>query len=169
MKARATTIVNLEQRAELLKERIYATLALLAVLLTIDTTHASAGQAAVIVAGTALSLWAASIVASRMSYRIIMQQDHPGEEPFKREFVRHSPLLAAAVFPLFTIFLSFIGLISLLVAVDAAIIGLLLLILGWSLLSARAMRAGALSTLLITAAYLAIGLGVVVLKTLVTH
>lgn len=167
-KSREISTSDLEQRIELLKERIYATLALLAILLTIDTAHTSTIKAVVIVGGTALSLWAASLVASRMAYRIITQA-RSDTAVLDKQFVRHSPLLVAAVFPLFTIFLSFIGAISLAVAIDIATGASLLLILGWSLLSARAMKAGKLSTLILTAGHLAIGLAIVGLKIAVGH
>ncbi|HVQ44119.1 MAG TPA: hypothetical protein VMT30_04110 [Candidatus Saccharimonadia bacterium] len=159
---------NLEFRAELLKERIYATLALLAILLTIDPAHTSTLKAAIVVLGTALSLWGASLIAAGMSYRVVMQRPEP-ETSFKRRVVLHSPLLAAAAFPLLTIALSALGFISLSVAVDVSIGASLLLLLGWSLLSARAVGAGRLATLVVAAIELAIGLAVVWLKMTVGH
>jgi hypothetical protein len=169
MKSTKISPADLESRAELLKERIYATLALLAILLTIDTAHTSPQKAAVIIAGAALSLWAASLIASRMSYRIIMQHRQPDVAELDRQFVRHSPLLAAAFFPLLVDGFSIIGFISLHTAINLAIGASLLLLLGWSLLSARSMRAGRLSTLILAGAYVAIGLAVVALKTVVGH
>lgn len=169
MKRSEISATDLEQRIELLKERIYATLALLAILLTIDTGHTSPAKAAIIVGGTALSLWAASIVASRMSYRIIMQQPHHDPAALEQQFVRHSPLLVAAIIPLFTIFMSSIGVIRLPMAIDLATFESLLLILGWSLLSARAVGAGKLSTLILAAAHVAIGLAIVGLKIFASH
>jgi uncharacterized membrane protein YeiH len=62
-----------EYIADLLKERIYATLALLAVLISIDTAHSSSLHAAYIISGTIISLWAASMVATQMSRRMILQ------------------------------------------------------------------------------------------------
>ena len=161
-------ILDTELRVELLRERIYATIALLAVLLTLDTAHTSPIKAAVIVAGTALSLWAAGLVASQMSYRIIMQKEQP-KHSTDRQVLRHAPLLVAAIFPLFAISLSIIGVVGLAVAIEAAIVASLLLILGWSLLSARALKAGRLATLFLGFTEVAIGLAIVGLKLLISH
>jgi hypothetical protein len=159
---------SLEFRAELLKERIYATLALLAVLLTIDPGHTSPLKAAGIIGGTALSLWAASLIATSMSYRVVMQQVVP-ERSLRRQLLLHSSLLAAAVFPLLTVGIAMAGFISLELAINVAIGASLLLLLSWSLLSARAMKAGWLATLILAVAELAIGLGVVGLKIAMGH
>ena len=157
-----------EFRAELLKERIYATLALLAVLFTIDPSHTPPLKAAAIIACTALTLWAASLVASGMSYRVIMQEQAP-EWKIRQQFVLHSPLLLAAAFPLLTVMMAASGFTSLSTAIVVAIAASLLLLLSWSLLSARAMKAGRLATLVLTATELAIGLTIVSLKLIVNH
>jgi hypothetical protein len=162
-------ILNQEYRAEMLKERIYATLALLAVLLTIDAHHTSALKAAAIVAGTAFSLWLASIVSSQMSFRIVMQRAKTDKEELELESYRHSPLLLAAVFPVFLMLLAFIHVLSLPLAVNLAIGSSLLLLVGWSLLSARAMKVGRLGTLVLAGVELAIGLAIVALKLSVAH
>ncbi len=159
---------DLELRAELLKERIYATLALLAVLLTIDASHTTPLKAAVIVLGTAFSLWAASLVAAVMSYRVVMQQDAP-EHRLRRQVVLHSPLLAAAAFPVVVIVMATTGVFDLAVALNVAIGASLLLLVGWSLMSARALKAGRVTTLVLAGVELLIGFAIVGLKVLVGH
>jgi hypothetical protein len=161
-------LASLELRAELLKERIYATLALLAVLLTIDADHTSPLKAALIVAGTACSLWLAGLAAARMSYRVVMQEEEPAHN-LRRQMVTHSPLLFAAAFPLLTIGMAGTGFIELTNAINLAIAASLLLLLSWSLLSARAIRAGKLSTLVLAVTELGIGLAIVSLKMVVSH
>ncbi len=168
MKSRAENGYSLEFRAELLKERIYATLALLAVLLTLDPHHSSAGQAALIVGGTVLSLWAASLIATTMSYRVVMQRVVPRRN-FRRQLLLHSALLTAAAFPLLTFGMAATGFITLAVAINMAIGASLLLLLSWSLLSARALQTGGLGTLILAGAELAIGLGIVGLKIFLEH
>lgn len=168
MKKNSPSQDELELQVELLKERIYATLALLAVLLTIDAARTSALRATFVIAGTALSLWAASLIASRMSYRIVMQQMETGEKS-EAQLVRHSPLLLAAVFPLLMTSFSVAHLISLSLAINIAIGASLLLIVIWSLLSAIAMRMGQLFTLVVALAELAIGIGIVLLKFFLGH
>lgn len=160
---------QLDHLAEQMKERIYATLALLAVLVSIDASHTTASHAEVIVAGTALSLWAASVMATKMSNRIILR-DYPPTHHERLETVRaHSQLLLAAVAPVIFIFLSYIGLVSLSFAVNGSIIFLILLMVGWSLLSARSMRYGWLQTLILAGIELGIGLAIVSLKLFVGH
>lgn len=75
------TIDQKEYIADLLKERIYATLALLGVLISIDPAHTNDLHAMYVICGTIISLWAASIVATQMSRRLVFQHelDHPQE------------------------------------------------------------------------------------------
>jgi len=166
MRRRRKEVLDAEHRVELLKERIYATLALLAVLLTLDAASTSPLKASVIVLGTALSLWAASLVAGVMAYRVVMQQNTP-EHRFRRQLVLHSPLLAAAVFPLLMIGFAAAGFWSLAAAIDVAIGALMLFLLGWSLLSARALKVSRPMTLVLAVVELGLGLVIIWLKTAV--
>ena len=162
-------LAHLEHRAGLLKERIYGTIILLAVLVSIDTAHTSAQHTLFIVGGTVLSVWAASLVASQMSRRIIMQQLALSPDALEERFAEHAPLLAAGVFPVLIIGFSALGVFSLSFAVNVAIgYGVVLMVL-WSLLSARAVGAGKLLTLFVAALELFIGLAVVALKLIAEH
>lgn len=158
-----------EYVAELLKERIYATLALLAVLISIDTEHYSALHAVYIICGTIISLWAASIVATQMSRRLIFpgQLDHVQET--HHQLRRHAPMLASLIFPLLMISLAAIHLISLEVAVNVSIISALILLAGWSIGSALSLKAKKLPIFILVAIELAIGLGIVALKVVIGH
>jgi len=169
MKRPAIGAIDLDFRAEILKERIYATLALLAVLLTIDTSHTSPLKAEAIIAGTAASLWAASLISTQMSRRIIKQQRLESEDTARRQLIVHAPLLFSALLPLLTVASALVGLISLSVAVDLAIGFSLLTLLAWSLLSARSMKASRLTTLFVASLDLAVGLAVVGLKAVIGH
>lgn len=160
---------DLDFRAEILKERIYATLALLAVLLTIDTNHTTPIKAAGIVAGTAASLWAASLIATQMSRRIIKQQRLEDAATVRRQYIVHAPLLFSAVLPVIFVSLAIIDIISLSLAIDMAIGFSLLTLLAWSLLSARSVKASKLTTLLVASLDLAVGLAVVGLKAILGH
>lgn len=158
-----------EYIAELLKERIYATLALLAVLISIDAEHISPLHAAYIICGTIVSLWAASIAATQMSRRLIFQNElnHPDEA--ERQIRRHAPMLASLVFPLVLISLAMIDLISLEIAINISILSSLLLLVGWSIGSARSLHANKVPVIILIAIELAIGLGIVGLKLAVGH
>lgn len=160
--------VDLELQAESLKERIYATLAILAVLLTLDATHASTLHAAAVIGGTALSLWAASFISSRMAKRMVYGRS-PEAEHTRRDSVKHAPLLASAAFPLLMIGAASIGLFTLEQAITMSIGAILLTLVLWSLAAARSMHASRLASILLATIVLLIGLGVVALKTFVAH
>lgn len=158
-----------EYIADLLKERIYATIALLAVLISIDTTHSSPLHAAYIISGTIVSLWAASIVATKMSRRMVFQGELDEHDEVQHQIRRHAPMLASLVFPLVMIVLSMIKLISLSVAINISIASALLLMVGWSIASTHSLRAKKLPTFILVIIELAIGLSIVGLKLLVGH
>lgn len=159
---------DLELRAELLKERIYATLALLAVLLTVDADSTTPFKSAALVGGTALSLWLASLVSSQMSHRIIMRQMNLERTQLELRSFRRSPLLLAAVMPVLLLLSAGLPGISMQRAIDLAVGFSLLLLIGWSLLAARAMRAGPLVMFAVAAIQLGIGLAIVAIKMVVS-
>ncbi len=161
--------VRKEYAADLLKERIYATLALLAVLISIDTDHNSAIHSALIISGTIFSLWAASIVSALMARRVVYQDNLDHERDRDDQLRKHAPMLAALMFPLMMVTLAIIGAISLRTAVDISITGSLLLLVLWSILSARALRAKKVPTFILVLAELGIGLGIVLIKALLGH
>ncbi len=158
-----------EYIADLLKERIYATLALLAVLISIDTQHSSPLHATYIICGTIISLWAASIVATQMSRRMIFQGELDHSQETKHQIRRHAPMLASLVFPLIMIWLAMIQFISLGVAINISIISSLALLAGWSIGSARSLSAKKIPTFILVIIELSIGLGIVGLKIVVGH
>lgn len=157
-----------ELLADTLKERIYASLAILAVLLTIDTEHSSTTHAAVVIGGTALSLWAASFISSRMARRMVFGRS-PEAEHTPRDSQKHAPLLASAVLPLILIGLSGIGIFSLEQAVTMSTGAILLTLILWSLAAARSVHASRLISIVLACIMLLLGLGVVALKAWVLH
>lgn len=158
-----------EYIAELLKERIYATLALLAVLISIDSTHTSPLHAVYIICGTIISLWAASIVATQMSRRLVFKGELNAREEAEHQLRRHAPMLAALVFPLLMISLAALNLIGLDDAINVSILSALALLVGWSIGSARSLGATKLPTFILVAVELSIGLAVVGLKLVTGH
>jgi hypothetical protein len=155
--------------AELLKERIYATLALLAVLISIDTAHYSALHAIYIICGTIISLWAASIVSTQMSRRLIFQGQLDNAHETELQLRRHAPMLASLAFPLLMISLSMLNLFSLEIAINISIASALVLLMGWSIGSARSLNAKKLPIFVLVLIELAIGLSIVGLKVLIGH
>lgn len=165
-----TTIASKEFIAELLKERIYATLALLAVLISIDTSHYSAEKALLIVWGTIISLWGASVVSALMSRRVVYQGEQlDADRERELQLKKHAPMLAALGLPTFLLSLAYFHVISLSIAINISIASALLLLVTWSVLSARSIRARQVPTIVLVAAELAIGLGIVALKIAIGH
>lgn len=158
-----------EYIAELLKERIYATLALLAVLISIDSSHTDPLHAVYIVTGTIVSLWAASIVATQMSRRLVFKGALNAREETKHQLRRHAPMLAALIFPLLMISLAMLNLIGLDDAINVSILSALALLVGWSIDSARSLGASKLPTFILVVVELSIGLAVVGLKIVAGH
>ena len=159
----------LEFTADLLKERIYATFVLLAVLLAIDTTHVTPQRVIIVILGTAFSLWAASLTASRMSYRIVMGEIETDRALLQKRLIKHSPLLHAAVFPVLVNLAALLHVIPVQAAVNISLAGLLLLLVTWSLLSARALKVGLLGTFLLAGVELAIAVIIIVIKMATSH
>ena len=166
---RSNSETKKEYIAELLKERIYATLALLAVLISIDTKHYDPLHAVYIICGTIISLWAASIVATQMSRRLIFPGQLDPVQETHHQLRRHAPMLASLAFPLLMIALAAIHLISLEVAINISIISALVLLAGWSIGSARSLSTKKLPIFVLVAIELGIGLAIVALKVIIGH
>lgn len=163
------TLAQKELVADLLKERIYATLALLAVLITIDPDHYTPGKAELLIVGTIFSLWAASLVATLVARRAVFQGELDPETEREHQMRKHSPMLGALVFPSIMIGLSALGLIGLGLALKISVISTVILLVSWSLMSARALKAKRMPVIVAIAFELAIGAGVVALKVVLDH
>lgn len=169
MSGSKNTKMQKEYVAELLRERIYATFALIAVLATIDVTHTDPLHAAYIVIGTILSLWAASIVAAIMSRRMIFQDSINHEKEIRHQVKVHAPMLLALFFPLLLLFFAGLHVIPLVWAVNISIVSALLLLVGWSIASAKSLHSKKVPTIVLIVLQLAIGFGIIALKIAVGH
>ncbi|MFE1955348.1 hypothetical protein ACFW9D_33305 [Streptomyces sp. NPDC059524] len=154
---------------ERLKERIYASLTLLAVLVGLaQNGHASHLGAAASVAVTALGLWLATLVAD--------MQAHPvahGRMPRLAE-IRHtlfvsSPLLTSAAGPLLLIGLSALGALHLTTALWIAVGSEVASLAAWGCAGGLRTGAGPLGALVVGALNAVIGMGVVAVKLLAGH
>lgn len=158
-----------EFAAELLKERIYVTFALVAVLASINTNHTSPFHAEFIVGGTIVSLWAASIVATIMSRRLVLRGQIDHDHEIRHQIRVHSPMLLALVTPLFLMTLSAMDVIALSWAVNISIFSSLLLLASWSIMSAKTLGAKKVPTFILILLQLAIGAGIILLKIVAGH
>ncbi|HEY0965152.1 MAG TPA: hypothetical protein VGE13_01605 [Candidatus Saccharimonadales bacterium] len=164
------TIASVEETAEFLKERIYATITLLALLATLwhGADHFTAKGAIVSVLGTVVALWLAIGIASRMSYQVV----HGKRMSTKAytEILRHHSALLIPAFPVVVLILiSLTGLFSLKTALLASLITLLLSFVGFSLLAGRRMRSSWTEIAITSGFEIALGLGVIALKIYAGH
>lgn len=160
-----------EQRAiyaETLRERIYSTLTLLAVIAVLwqhATEHHPLGVIGIII-GTVGALWLATVLASRMSAQII---HGAGEaQSHHRETVRAaSGLLAPAGAPIFFILLSAFHIISLETALFIAMLSLILSLFLFSLFAGRKTSNKPSRIIIYSLLQMALGIGIVLLKIVV--
>lgn len=155
--------------AERLKERIYADLTILAVTLGLALSGTSAtGGVALTIAGTAVGLWLATIVADLQAHRVAYGATARGHELLRMLYVS-SPLLTAAVGPLILIGLAALELLPLTTALYIAAGVDTAALFVWGLLSGLRMKAGPGIALLSGIANLAIGGVVIAVKLLAGH
>ena len=156
------------QFAEILRERIYATITLLAVMVTLwrhPSEHSDFGTIGIIL-GTGGALWFATMIAARMSYRII----HSSEEAAAKSWEASESargLLTPAGAPIFFILFSFTNLIDLKTSLLLGISSLVLSLFLFSLYSGRKSSDSWAKILLYSLLQLALGVGIVALKIIV--
>ncbi|MBW8486470.1 hypothetical protein [Actinomadura parmotrematis] len=158
-----------ELAAERLKERIYATITMVAVLIGLTFAGGlDALGAALTVAVTALGLWLASLVADVQAHRTVHRASLDRSGMREALFVS-SPLLLAAVSPLVLVALSALGAMGLVTALRvAAGLDVLSLFL-WGYAGGRRMGNGPWVAVIAGIADTAIGLAVAVVKLLAGH
>lgn len=154
-----------EQFAENTRERIYATITLLAVLAALLHTaqyHTVMGVLASIV-GTVFGLWLATLMSVRMSYRAVHGKGMPIEK-YRQILFSASGLLTPAILPVCLVLLSGTDIVSLETALGVSIGLLLASLFLFSVLGSRRIYDSNTKVLIISCIELAIGLSVVALK-----
>ncbi|MFF3322382.1 hypothetical protein [Streptomyces sp. NPDC002889] len=152
-----------------LKERIYATITLTAVVVALAETAApDHSEAALTVTVTALGVWLATLVADEQSHRAVSGRSANRREVLTALHVS-SPLLLTAVGPLVLIGMSALGVMGLETAlmVSAGVEVATLFLWGWR--TGLRMGNGPLSALISGLFDTAIGLAVVAVKLLAGH
>jgi hypothetical protein len=155
----------LEYVAENMKERIYATITLLALIVALWQTaeeHSVLGAAASIV-GTVVALWLATLISSRISHRAVHGKSMAHRDLGRLAFTS-SGLFVPAIVPTFLVFISTTGVMSLKTAFMAGIAALLLSLFLLSFAAGRKIYTSPLRLVLVSTAEMAIGVGVIVLK-----
>ncbi len=160
---------NLEALGERLKERIYAVITMLAVMVGLaQNAHTRHSTAALYVMGTAVGLWLATLVADMQAHRVVHQRLANRREVGRLLFVS-SPLLSCAVGPLLMIALSAAGALDLSTALWIAVGVDVASMAVWGFAGGRRMGGGVLPSCVAGLTDAAIGSGVVMVKVITGH
>lgn len=152
--------------AEMLRERIYATITLLAVVAALwqhPDEHQPLGAIGVIL-GTVVALWLATLVAARISYTAVHGNGAYIEPKYLEASKAASGLLTPATAPIVFILLSTTGIFSLKVALLIGVISLLASLFFFSVMSGSRVTDSRVKLLVFSAMQTLIGIGVVLLK-----
>ncbi|MFF7871212.1 hypothetical protein ACFZCT_32875 [Streptomyces qaidamensis] len=154
--------------ADRLKERIYATITMIAVVVGLSLGDVGSPGAVATVLTTALGLWLAAFVADQQAHRTVHRHFATGRE-LRRMLYVSSPLLSCAVGPALLIALAALEVLSLHAALlTAAGVGVLSLFL-WGCLGGLRMGGGALAATVAGLADAAIGVAVALVKAAAGH
>ncbi|MEU7037418.1 hypothetical protein ABZ958_27540 [Streptomyces sp. NPDC046237] len=149
--------------ASRLKERIYATITMIAVIVGLTAGHAGPAGAAATVVTTALALWMAAFTADQQAHRTVHRSFATGSE-LRRMLYVSSPLLSCAVAPSVMIALAALGTMSLHTALlTAAWLAIASLFL-WGFIGGLRMGGGRLLALIAGAVDAAIGVAIALVK-----
>ncbi|MGY0020803.1 hypothetical protein [Streptomyces sp. cg35] len=162
-----------QERADLLrerlKERIYASLTLLAVLVGLaQSGHPTHVGAVVSVAVTALGLWLATLVADLQAHPVAHGR-MPRLPEIRHTLFTSSPLLTSAAGPLLLIGLSAAGVMELTTALWISVGSEVAALAAWGFTGGRRVGARPLAALLTAALNAVIGVGVVAVKLVAGH
>ncbi len=156
---------KLEHIAENMKERVYATLTLLAVIAALWQTadhHTVAGAIASIV-GSVTALWLATIISARMSYRAVHAR-RMSVGDYRKIIFTSSGLFAPAIAPVLFILVSLTGVISFGTALVASMVTLALSLFLLSFVAGRRIYGLGSRLIVISALEMLLGIGVIALK-----
>ena len=154
-----------EYVAENMKERIYATITLLALIVALWQTasdHSVWGSIASIL-GTAFALWLATLISSRMSHRAVHGKSMARHDLGRLAFTS-SGLFVPAIVPTLLVLLSLTGFISLKTAFMASIVALLLSLFLLSYAAGRKIYTSPLRLVIVSTAEMSVGIGIILLK-----
>ncbi|MEU9715006.1 hypothetical protein [Streptomyces sp. NPDC047976] len=152
-----------------LKERIYATITIISVVIGLRASaHVDAAGAAATLLTTAVGLWLAAVVADQQAHRVVHGRLATGHE-LRGILSVSSPLLLSAVGPLVLVASAALGVMrvdtALLAAAVVSVTGLFV----WGCYGGVRMGGGILAALLAGALDAAIGLAVALVKAFAGH
>ncbi|MDH6544493.1 hypothetical protein [Streptomyces sp. SPB4] len=158
-----------EASAARLKERLYATITMISVVIGLAASeHVDAVGATATVLTAAVGLWLASLVADQQAHRVVHGRLATGAE-LRRMLWVGSPLLLSAVGPLILIGSAVLGVMELPTALYAAAGVNVASLFGWGWYGGVRMGSGPALALLAGALDAAIGLSVALVKAAAGH
>lgn len=163
MRRRQLTPAVREAVAENMKERVYATITLLAVLAASWQHTTSIKSALIAIAGTVIALWLATLIAARMSYRAVHGRTIELRE-YRKFIFTSSGLLGPAIAPILLIMFSSTGLYDLKTALVGSIVVLLLSLFIMSFLAGLKIYDSIPRLFIVSVLEMSVGVGVIVLK-----
>ncbi len=154
-----------EHVAENMKERIYATITLLAVIAAHWQTaaHHSVRGTVLAIAGAVVALWLATLISARMSYRAVHGERVDSKE-YRRIVFTSSGLLAPALMPIIIVLISLTGLYTLQTALLIAMIVLLLSLFFLSFTAGLKIYSNKWRLFSVSMLEMSLGIGVIALK-----
>jgi hypothetical protein len=154
--------------ADRLKERIYATITMIAVVIGLSLGDVRSLGALATVLTTALGLWLAALVADQQAHRTVHRRPANGRE-LRRMLYVSSPLLSCAVGPSVLIALAALDVLSLDAALPAAAGVCVVSLFLWGCVGGLRMGGGAVAAVVAGLADAAIGVAVALVKAAAGH
>ncbi|MFD7962314.1 hypothetical protein ACFV5J_16080 [Streptomyces zaomyceticus] len=154
--------------AERLKERIYATITMIAVIVGLSFGDPGPAGAAATVLTTALALWLAAFTADQQAHRTVHRAFATGHE-LRRMLYVSSPLLTCAVGPGVMIALSALGAMSLRTALLTAVGLAVASLFAWGFVGGLRMGGGRLLAVLAGLVDAALGVAIALVKVSAGH
>lgn len=154
-----------EHVAENMKERIYATITLLAIIAAHWQTaeHHTVRGTVIAIVGAVVALWLATLISARMSHRAVHGKRVNGKE-YRRIVFTSSGLLAPAFIPVVIVLFSLTGLYTLQTALMVAMIVLLLSLFLLSFTAGLKIYASKWRLASVSLLEMSLGIGVIALK-----
>ncbi|WP_309144358.1 hypothetical protein [Streptomyces sp. BR123] len=160
---------TIEEEAARLKERLYATITMISVVIGLGAGgHVDAAGAAATVITASVGLWLAALVADQQAHRVVHGALATGRELRSMLFVS-SPLLLSAVGPLLLIGISALGVMALDTALVSAAAVNVATLFAWGCYGGVRMGSGTLFALLAGVIDAAIGTTVALVKAVAGH
>lgn len=154
-----------EAIAENMKERVYASITLIAVIAALwqTSSHHTVRGAILTIAGSVVALWLATLISTRMSYRAIHGKSISRHQ-YQHAMYASAGLLAPAITPILIILLSLTGWFSLRAALATSMVVLLLSLFLLSYNAGRRIYSSKGRLVLMSTLEMSVGLGVILLK-----